>query len=77
MLFNYHLLFYMYGYIMNGDDAGPSTWGEMYSACDGQSQSPIDLSFNGAPDTIQAFSFTGYDDTSVDMTIKNNGHSGR
>ena len=45
-------------------------------SCGGSNQSPIDISWKDATVAhIDDFSFIDYTDTSLDWTIKNNGHS--
>lgn len=61
--------------------SGPLHWGDTYEACGAAKQSPIDIPY---PTDLQydanlgAFNFTGYSDLEqADLSIKNNGHTGR
>ena len=61
--------------------AGPLHWGNTYKACGAAKQSPIDIPEPNKLEydsSLGPFTFTGYSDlTEADMSIKNNGHSGR
>ena len=59
--------------------SAPSFWENTWQACGLASQSPIDIPFSlEYLDTLQPFTFTGYDNfTADDLTLKNNGHTSR
>ncbi|KAL5017267.1 hypothetical protein ScPMuIL_006856 [Solemya velum] len=64
-----------WGYI---GDAGPSHWTASYENCGKNSQSPIDIPVNSmleVDEQLGKFSYHGYDNTSVKMTLHNNGHT--
>lgn len=66
-----------WGYYPQGDDVlHPTNWYTDYSLCSGTSQSPIDISWDDALIVqLGNFSFSDYSDTSLDWTLKNNGHT--
>lgn len=57
---------------------GPDVWVDTYPNCGGIAQSPIDIDRNDvtSDSDLHSFLFSGYDDTSVTMQLKNTGHSG-
>jgi len=60
----------------NYDALGPDVWSDLYSTCDGLSQSPINI--KTACTTYQefaAFSFSSAYDLAQKFTLTNNGHT--
>jgi len=62
-----------WGYFLEN---GPKTWATSYPLCAGVSQSPINIeSASAVEQEFASFVFTGYDDTTSNLTLINNGHS--
>ncbi|KAL5017122.1 hypothetical protein ScPMuIL_006711 [Solemya velum] len=59
---------------------GPGNWTATYPKCGGSSQSPIDIPQEKDlvfDKSLGSISFHGYDNTSVQVTLTNNGHSAK
>ena len=56
----------------------PSTWGKSFAACNGNSQSPINIISAKAKydDSLGEFELTGFE-TKMAQTIVNNGHTSK
>lgn len=64
-------------YRSNGGHVDPAHWYEKYGHCNGQRQSPIDISYRDVvyDPELSALQFLGYDEPMTGASLTNNGHT--